>query len=171
MTIHPGGCLCGAVRYETLAEPVRVTMCHCRFCQRATGSAYMVEPIFRMEDLRVTHGTPSVYDLRSAGSGKIVHVHFCQTCGTKLYLTFERFAGACGIYAGTFDDPNWFGIDAENSKHIFLDAARHETILPAGISVFQQHAMQNDGTPLEPVVFDSPHIVGRKVETVDRDVA
>jgi hypothetical protein len=54
MGVHEGGCLCGAVRYETLADPLRVTTCHCRFCQRATGSAYMVEPIFRTVDLRVT---------------------------------------------------------------------------------------------------------------------
>ena len=169
MTVHAGGCLCGAVRYETLADPVRVTICHCRFCQRATGSAYMVEPIFRTEDLKVTRGTPSVYDLRSAGSGKIVHVHFCQTCGTKLYLTFERFTGSCGVYAGTFDEPDWFAVGPDNAKHIFLDVARHDTVLPAGINVFQQHATLNDGTPLEPVVFDVPHVVGRRVGGIDRD--
>lgn len=121
----------------------------------------MVEPIFRIEDLQITHGKPAVYDLTSAGSGKVVHVHFCQTCGTKLYLTFERFAETCGVYAGTFDDPNWFAIDAYSAKHIFLDVARHDTIVPAGVNVFAQHAMQNDGTPLEPVVFPTPHIVGQ----------
>ena len=161
MTVHQGGCLCGSVRYGTSGDPVRVTICHCRFCQRATGSAYMVEPIFRLEELRVTSGVPAVYDLKSAGSGKIVHVHFCQACGTKLYLTFERFAGYCGVYAGTFDDPDWFAIGPENTKHIFRDVARHDTILPAGIDVFGQHATLNDGTPLEPTVFQEPHVVGR----------
>jgi hypothetical protein len=129
----------------------------------------MVEPIFRTEDLRITHGRPSVYDLRSAGSGKIVHVHFCQTCGTKLYLTFERFTDSCGVYAGTFDEPDWFAIGPDNAKHIFLDVARHDTVLPAGINVFRQHAMLNDGTPLEPVVFDMPHVIGRRAEGIDRD--
>jgi hypothetical protein len=130
----------------------------------------MVEPIFRTDDLRITHGSPSVYDQRSAGSGKVVHVHFCQTCGTKLYLTFERFAGACGVYACTFDEPDWFAIGADNAKHIFLDVARHDTVLPAGINVFRQHATLNDGTPLESVVFDVPHVVGRRAEGVNRDV-
>ena len=85
MTIHEGGCICGATSYETLGDPLRVTICHCRFCQRATGSAYMVEPIFRCEDLRVTKGSPATYQHRSQGSGKLVHVHFCAACGTKLY--------------------------------------------------------------------------------------
>jgi hypothetical protein len=122
----------------------------------------MVEPIFRVEDMRVTSGAPSVYHQRSEGSGKMVHVHFCSACGTKLYLTFERFTTACGVYAGSFDDPDWFAINAENAKHIFLDVARHDTVLPAGIQAFGQHAMENDGTPLEPVVFDQPRSVGRR---------
>ena len=40
--LQAGGCLCSELRYETLAEPQRITFCHCRFCQRATGSAFMV---------------------------------------------------------------------------------------------------------------------------------
>src|SRR4051812_8764481 len=118
MENHEGGCLCGELRYNVSGLPTRVTICHCRFCQRATGSAYMVEPIFPLADLRITRGVPSVYSIRSEGSGKVVSVHFCQVCGTKLYLSFERFPDACGVYAGTFDDPNWFDIRPDNSKHI-----------------------------------------------------
>jgi hypothetical protein len=165
MGVHEGGCLCGAVRYETLADPLRVTTCHCRFCQRATGSAYMVEPIFRAVDLHVTQGSPSTYDHRSEGSGKLVHIHFCAACGTKLYMTFERFETSCGVYAGTFDDPNWFEIGDSNSKHIFIEAARHETILPPGIPAFSQHAMTNDGAPQEPMVFEEPRVVRRGVKS------
>jgi hypothetical protein len=159
MAVHEGGCLCGAVRYEISGDPLRVTICHCKFCQRATGSAYMVEPIFQEADLRVTKGSPATYDHRSEGSGNTVHIHFCALCGTKLYLTFERFPEVCGVYAGTFDDPNWFDIKPESSKHIFIDVARHETILPPGIPAFPEHATRNDGTPLEPIVFDQAQVV------------
>ena len=93
MSMHHGGCLCGAVRYATAGKPLRVTFCHCRFCQRATGSAYMVEPIFEKANFEITSGTPAIYALASHGSGKQVSIHFCATCGTKLFLAFERFPG------------------------------------------------------------------------------
>ena len=38
--VHEGGCLCGDVRYARSPSPLRVTICHCTFCQRFTGSAY-----------------------------------------------------------------------------------------------------------------------------------
>jgi hypothetical protein len=119
----------------------------------------MVEPIFRRDDLRLTQGTPTVYQHRSEGSGKAVFLHFCPTCGTKLYLTFERFADSCGVYAGTFDDPNWFEIVPETSKHIFVGVARHDTILPAGVPLFGEHAKLNDDTPVEPITIDAPRTV------------
>jgi hypothetical protein len=85
MADHRGGCICGAVQYETRSDPLRVTICHCRFCQRATGSAYMVEPVFRREDLRITHESATTYGHRSKGSGRVVFIHFSAACGTKLF--------------------------------------------------------------------------------------
>ena len=160
MTKHEGGCLCGSVRYATSGFPSRVTVCHCRFCQRATGSAYMVEPIFEARNFTVLAGNPSVYDQVSAGSGKVVHVHFCADCGTKLWLSFERFPDAVGVYAGTYDDPCWFPIDPTNAKHIFLGVARPDTIVPSGLPTFIEHATTNEGTPLEATIFDDFHQVG-----------
>jgi hypothetical protein len=161
MTEQQGGCLCGQVRFAARAAPLRVTICHCRFCQRATGSAYMVEPVFRREDVVVTGGAPAVFDQRSAGSGKLVHVHFCAGCGTKLFLTFERFPDSCGVYAGAFDDPDWFAIDPATAKHIFAGVARPETLLPAGLPIFERHAIEVDGTPNAARVLDGPAEAGR----------
>ncbi len=165
MSSHAGGCLCGRVRYETRTSPLRVTYCHCRFCQRATGAAYMVEPIFRREDLAVTAGTPKLFELTSAGSGKNVRVHFCDSCGTKLYLTFERFPDVCGVYAGTFDEPDWFDVEQANAKQIFVDVARHDTVLMPGIGTFRAHSIDNQGAPQDGVVLDMPRIVGRPART------
>ncbi len=161
MTNAQGGCLCGALRYEVAGQPGRVTLCHCKFCQRATGGAYLVEPIFGSGDFSVIKGAPKTYTHVSEGSGKKVHVHFCDTCGTKLFLTFERFADAVGVYGGTFDDPNWFDLTPENSKQIFLGVAKRGTVIPPGVKTYLAHATENDGTPIAPTVFDAAHVIGQ----------
>jgi hypothetical protein len=155
MTTQQGGCICGDVRYETTAPPLRVTVCHCRFCQRATGAAYMVEPVFDLAAFRILQGSPATYDHVSEGSGKVVHVHFCRRCGTKLFLTFERFPGAAGIYAGTFDDPDRIEVRPEEARHLYCEVARPETLLPQGAQAFPGHARANDGTLFEPRVLQA----------------
>lgn len=163
MVRHEGGCLCGTVRYAVTAEPVRVTICHCTFCQRATGSAYLVEPIFAAEHVTFIADPPNRYEHRSKGSGKIVHVHFCARCGTKLALTFERFPGSIGVYAGTLDAPGWVMQFPKRTMRIFLDDAMTGTIIPPGVPVWRQHRIANDGTAQEPLFFSEHHIAGGTV--------
>lgn len=167
--LNHGGCLCSAFRFATRGNPLRVTICHCRFCQRATGSAYMVEPIFEKTSLEVTTGTAATFALPSAGSGKQVTIHFCATCGTKLFLAFERFPDIFGVYGGTFDDPNWFARTPKTSRHIFLSSAQAGTVIPAGVKAYPEHTMSNDGTPLSPVMFEAPYAIGTSEQALIDD--
>ena len=163
MTKAQGGCLCGKLRYEVGTQPSRVTMCHCKFCQRATGGAYLVEPIFDARDFSIIKGTPKNYTHTSEGSGKAVYIHFCDNCGTKLFLTFERFADVVGVYGGTFDDPNWFDITPENSKHIFLGVAQRGTVNPAGYRYLHRARHQERrGRRLPQRCFTNPQIISRQ---------
>jgi hypothetical protein len=159
MSLNHGGCLCGAVRYAAASKPMRVTFCHCRFCQRATGSAYMVEPIFEKAKFEITSGNPAIYALASQGSGKRVDIHFCAVCGTKLFLAFERFPDVVGVYGGTFDDPDWFERTPQISRYIFLDSAQQGTMIPPGVRAYREHMLLNDGTPVEPMTFAQPHAI------------
>ncbi len=161
MSVADGGCLCGGIRYKVQSPPKRVTICHCKFCQRATGSAYLVEPIFDQADFALINGNAKIYQHRSEGSGKQVYIHFCDTCGTKLFLTFERFPEVVGVYGGTFDDPNWFERTPENSKQIFLSVAQQGTVIPPGVNTFEEHAITSDGTSIEPTIFSEPKIIER----------
>lgn len=154
-----GGCLCRSVRYEVRAEPIRVTICHCTFCQRLTGSAFLVEPIFKRTDVTFTAAAPSVYQHRSDGSGKLVAVHFCPACGVHVMLSFERFPEVVGLFGGTFDDPNWFDRGPEKCRHIFTRSAQKGVVLPAGIEIYTDHALAPDGTPNKPVIFSQPVVV------------
>ncbi|WP_220475113.1 GFA family protein [Paracoccus sp. JM45] len=131
-------------------------MCHCKFCQKATGGAYMIQPVFNVDDFAVTAGVPKVYTHISEGSGQEVRVHFCDTCGTKIFLTFQRFEGAVGIFGGTLDDPNAINITTDNAKHIFLSDGQKDSFIPPHINAFAAHVVQSDGTPVAPLVLDQP---------------
>ncbi|MCA2011089.1 GFA family protein [Cereibacter sphaeroides] len=131
-----GRCLCGDLAYAVAGEPATVTVCHCRFCQRATGGAYLVDALFKRDRFRVTKGTPARYDHLSEGSGNIVHIQFCARCGTKLWLEFQRFPQLVGIYAGTLDDPNGIDRSPARTHYIFTDQAADWTVLPAGARLY-----------------------------------
>ena len=162
MTPQTGGCLCGDIRYSVNAQPARVTFCHCGICQRVTGSAYAVEPIFDRAALTITKGVPKTYDHLSDGSGKIVHAHFCANCGSGIYYSFERYPDNVGIHAGGFDNPSWFDWNAKTAKHIFLDNAQHGVTIPAGIPTFAQHAVNRDNSVNAPTILDAPKTINRR---------
>lgn len=161
MVKHEGGCLCGALRYVTVGEPARIVFCHCQFCQRATGTSFLLEAMFPRDRFELLRGTPSRYELTSAGSGKSVVVNFCANCGTKIWLDLERAPTDIGLYSGTYDDPNWFERLGQNSKHIFLDFAQKDVLIHANVPVFHEHVTSRDGAPTEPLVFDATHQVSR----------
>jgi len=144
--IHRGGCLCGFVRFRTLGNPVRTTICHCTFCQRLTGSAFLVEPVFPSANVEIESGAASTYDHRSPDHGRILSIHFCPRCGAHLSLLFERFPGMQGVCGGTFDDPGWFKPD----RHIFTGSAVPWMIFPPHVTCFDRHALRIDGSAATP---------------------
>jgi hypothetical protein len=160
-SFHEGGCLCGDIRYKVTAAPLRVTICHCRFCQRFTGSAFLVEPIFPTDDVVFAGAAPKTYDHRSDSSHKRVTLNFCGRCATTLYLDFERFPDILGLCAGTFDDPNWFDRGPDACRHIFTRSAQQGVVLPAGLGIYLEHAFQLDGTTNKSIVLNAPRMVTR----------
>jgi len=88
MSSHPmqvhGSCHCGAISYEAVVDPERVTICHCTDCQSLTGSAYRVTVPARVEDFRMVRGTPKVY-FKVGDSGNRRVQGFCGECGSPIY--------------------------------------------------------------------------------------
>src|SRR5438093_2547247 len=91
MPFNQGGCLCGALRYATSSEPLRVTYSHCKFCQRATGSAYLVEPIFHRTCFEIISGKPATYTHVSEGSGKRSLSTFARPAVQSCFWTLSDF--------------------------------------------------------------------------------
>jgi hypothetical protein len=92
----------------------------------------------------------------SAGSGKRVIVHFCGTCGARVMLGFERFPDGVGAFAGSLDDPGKLGLASGNLRHVFTGVAQDGTVLPAGVPLFNEHALGLDGSLNEPKVLTEP---------------
>jgi len=101
-----GGCACGAVRYETEADPVVMLNCHCRDCQRAGGGGYGAFVIVPQAALRL-QGEPRYY--KTVGdAGRAVERGFCATCGSPVTAKLERLPEVIGLLAAGLDDPSRF---------------------------------------------------------------
>ena len=98
MSIH-GGCLCGDIRVEISADPVRIGICHCLDCRKNHGALFRMFTNFPGAAVTVT-GTPKVYD-----SGPGVHRHFCGRCGSPLLTRYDA-SNLVEIFVGIFDEPN-----------------------------------------------------------------
>jgi hypothetical protein len=101
-----GGCACGAIRYECSAEPLRSVNCHCRDCQKATGSAYYPEILVPKEALRLTKGAPKYYAVK-ANSGTTLNRGFCSECGCPVLILIGDLPFS-SIAIGSLDDPSWY---------------------------------------------------------------
>ncbi len=103
MTTITGGCLCGAIRYVCDAEPAMTAVCHCRDCQKQSGSAYSVLIGMPASSLRLQRGELSHYETTGA-SGQKVQRSFCGTCGSPIKSDVRAMPDLTFIKAGTLDD-------------------------------------------------------------------
>lgn len=136
--IHEGGCACGAVRYRVKRAPVRTGVCHCRFCQRRTGSAFGIGVYFKQEDVEIIRGDLKSYEHSSDESNRWLRMEFCLACGTTVTWTLELLPGARAIAGGTFDDPSWLKIE----RHGWTQSAHPWVIVPPDVEKFPKSALQ-----------------------------
>ena len=104
MASFTGGCLCGRVRYAVGAPPLFAGICHCRNCQRFTGSAFETVLGFRKEAVAI-EGEVKIYQ-DTSDAGRPVYRGFCPTCGSGITSEVTVMPGALMILAGTLDDPS-----------------------------------------------------------------
>jgi hypothetical protein len=95
-----GGCQCGAIRFALSAPPRKVSICHCRMCQKASGAPFASFADIENADFAWTRGKPAAFR-----SSSIAERHFCAACGTP--LSFRRLGGpSIEIMTGAFDRPD-----------------------------------------------------------------
>lgn len=109
-----GGCACGRVRYIATVEPNEAYLCHCRMCQKATGSVSIAFVNAKLDGLS-WDGEPDWYD-----SSPIARRPFCSRCGTSLGFLFKKDADKMDLTVASFDDPSPF-----TPKHHFGAESMH----------------------------------------------
>ena len=133
-----GGCTCRKVRYRMTTKPLFVHCCHCRWCQRETGSAFVLNALIESDRVVVLQGTPVTIDTPS-NSGRGQKIIRCPDCHVALW---SHYAGAGNalkfVRVGTLDAPDRLPPDI----HIFTASKQPWVVL-------------RPGTPAMPEYYDS----------------
>jgi hypothetical protein len=98
-----GGCSCGAVRYVVKADPILMLNCHCRDCQRASGSAYAAIVVVPRAAVELTGELR--YHKITGDNGGVIERGFCPSCGSRIANKLGRMPDILGLMAGNLDDP------------------------------------------------------------------
>ncbi|MGH8128060.1 MAG: GFA family protein [Gammaproteobacteria bacterium] len=121
-----GGCTCGAVRYRMTSPPMFVHCCHCRWCQRETGTAFALNAMIEADRVTLLQGTPDIANTPSL-SGKGQKIARCPTCRIALWSNYAGAGDALRfIRVGTLDEPDRVPPDI----HIFTASKQPWVVLP-----------------------------------------
>jgi len=135
-----GGCTCGHVRYRVKSDPLIVHCCHCRWCQRQTGTAFALNALIEADRVEVLAG--EVEEIATASpSGKGQTIARCPSCKVAVWSNYDmgglkdriRF-----IRVGSLDNPDLMPPDV----HIFTSTKQPWVVLPPddqAVSVFYDY--------------------------------
>jgi hypothetical protein len=102
-----GSCACGAVRYESSAEPMVMLNCHCRDCQHASGGPSTSFVVVAKEAFKVLQGSLRFHQTSSEAGGQN-HRGFCSDCGAPILSKPDAVPQIVAITAASLADPGWF---------------------------------------------------------------
>ena len=119
MTTMTGGCLCGRVRYSVSGDAVMQVNCHCKNCQRQSGSAFSTI-IGVPEGALSIEGEFKTFDDQGE-SGEAVLRDFCPNCGSPLFSRVAVAPGLIFIKVGTLDDTSGF----TPAMHLWTKSKQH----------------------------------------------
>lgn len=130
-----GGCTCGEIRYRITSAPLFVHCCHCRWCQRETGSSFALNAMIEAERLVILHGCPELI-LTPSNSGKGQKVSRCPACKVALWSNYAGAGDAMHfVRVGTLDEPDRLPPDI----HIFTSSKQTWVILPPDMAAVSEY--------------------------------
>jgi hypothetical protein len=99
MCVLTGSCLCGQVQYAANADPAIIAVCHCRNCQKQTGTAFSVIVGVPKSTFSIQGKLKTFRD--TGDSGRAVERSFCQECGSPIITDVAAMPELTFIKAGT----------------------------------------------------------------------
>ena len=131
---YDGGCACRAVRYRLTTDPLFVHCCHCRWCQRETGTAFALNAMIEADRVVLLEGEPEIVNTPSL-SGKGQKISRCPHCRIAVWSNYGGGGDAVRfIRVGTLDNPDRFPPDV----HIFTESKQPWIVLNARTPSFVQ---------------------------------
>jgi hypothetical protein len=129
-----GGCGCDAVRYRMTTAPLFVHCCHCKDCQRQTGTAFVLNAL--IEAVRVEQQSGTVEPVTLPTDSGLPHVVFrCASCGTAVWSEYGGRSTMRFVRVGTLDDPSALPPDV----HIYTRSKLPWVALPEGVPAFEAY--------------------------------
>ena len=128
-----GRCACGEVRFRLSGRPFAVHCCHCRSCQRETGSAFVINGLIETGEVEVLSGAPETVDTPSE-SGRGQQIVRCPKCPVALWSHYGGMGGkAAFVRVGTLEEPD----ACPPQVHIFTRSKQPWVVLPGGSAAFE----------------------------------
>ena len=113
MTTRTASCACGRLTVTVEGDPLVVTICHCDFCQKMSGSVFQTGAQFGPQQVVEISGETKTFNgleidsVGVAGSEIGIDYHFCTTCGSNVYRTIAGPSVLFAIAVGNFVDPDF----------------------------------------------------------------
>lgn len=134
-----GGCLCGSVRYQSLADPLATVQCYCSDCRRIGGTCHATHTVVPEETFYLS-GEVAAYS-RTADSGNVITRRFCPLCGSAIFHTREGLDGKVVIRTSSLDDPEI----AKPDRSIYVASAISWDPPDPNLPSFEKMTSRKDG--------------------------
>jgi hypothetical protein len=129
-----GGCSCGAIRYRLISAPMFVHCCHCKDCQRQTGSAFVLNALIEADRVELLSGAPDGVTMPT-DSGRPHDIYRCAKCKIALWSTYGGRPQIRFVRVGTLDEPSALAPDV----HIYTRSKLPWMRLPEGVPAFEAY--------------------------------
>lgn len=133
-TTFEGGCACGEARYRLTSKPMFVHCCHCRDCQRQTGSAFVINALIETERVEKIAGRTKATSVPT-DSGRPHVIHRCPTCRIAVWSHYGGVERLSFVRVGTLDEPSALPPDV----HIYTRSKLPWIVLPPNIPAFEAY--------------------------------